>query len=106
MFLRKYWVPLTVFLVLIVGVSLYYLQTRPPKEPIVIYKTTEVEKPATEAPVEETQQGGHSHEDGTWHEGPHEAHTPSAAPAVENTAPPGAATKPDFPSVDPNEGSR
>ena len=76
MFFRKYWVPLTVFLVLIVGVSVYYLQTRPPKEPIVIYKTTpvEAEKPTPEAPVEETQQGGHFHADGTWHEGPHEAH--------------------------------
>ena len=89
MFIRKYWVPLTVFLVLIVGVSVYYLQTRPPKEPIVIYKTTpvEVEKPTTEAPVEETQQGGHFHADGTWHEGPHEAHAPPAAPAVQNTPP-------------------
>ena len=103
MFIRKYWVLLSVFLVLIVGVSVYYLQTQPPKDPIVIYKTTEVEKPTTEAPVEETQQGGHFHEDGTWHEGPHEAHAPPAAPAVENTAPPGTATKPDFPSVDPNE---
>lgn len=87
MFIRKYWVPLSVFLVLIVGVSVYYLQTRPPKEPIVIYKTTEVKKPTTEAPVEETQQGGHFHEDGTWHEGPHEAHAPPAAPAVQNTPP-------------------
>ena len=81
MFFRKYWVPLTVFLVLIVGVSVYYLQTRPPKEPIVIYKTTEVEKPTTEAPVEETQQGGHFHEDGTWHEGAHEAHQNPASPS-------------------------
>ena len=40
MFIRKYWVPLSVFLLLIMGVSVYYLQNRPPKDPIVIYKTT------------------------------------------------------------------
>ncbi|MCY3743065.1 MAG: hypothetical protein OXH00_18770 [Candidatus Poribacteria bacterium] len=76
MFLRKYWVPLTVFLVLIVGVSVYYLQTRPPKEPIVIYKTTpvEIEKPTTEVEKSDASQGGHIHEDGTWHEGTHETH--------------------------------
>ena len=81
MFFRKYWVPLTVFFVLIVGVSVYYLQTQTPKDPIVIYKTTEVEKPTTKAPVKETQQGGHFHEDGTWHEGAHEAHQNPAAPS-------------------------
>ena len=97
MFIRKYWVPLTVFLVLIVGVSLYYLQTRLPKEPVVIYKTTEVEKPTTEAPVEETQQGGHFHEDGTWHEGPHETHeTPNGAIPAQ---PPVAASRDYTPTV-------
>lgn len=39
MFIRKYWIPLTVFFLAIVGVSLYYLQTRPPKVPIVITNT-------------------------------------------------------------------
>ena len=81
MFIRKYWIPLSVFIIAIVGVSLYYLQTRPPKEPIVIYKPVEplpkptVEKPEveTEAPVGDTSQGGHSHEAGTWHDQPNEA---------------------------------
>ena len=74
MFGRKYWIGLTVFLVAIVGVGLYYLQTRPPKDPIVIYKPVEpIEKPTTEAPVGDTSQGGHRHADGTWHEVPHEA---------------------------------
>ena len=74
MFLRKYWLPLSVFLVAIVGVGLYLLATQPPKEPIVIYKAVEpIEKPTTEAPVGEISQGGHVHADGTWHDGPHDA---------------------------------
>ena len=72
MFLRKYWIPLSVFIVAIVGVGLYLLATQPPKDPIVIYKAVEpIEKPTTEAPVGEISQGGHVHADGTWHEGPH-----------------------------------
>ena len=39
MFLRKYWRPLSVFIVAIAGVGIYLLATQPPKEPIVIYKT-------------------------------------------------------------------
>lgn len=76
MFLRKYWIGLTVFLVVIVGVGLYSLQTRPPKDPIVIYKPVEpIEKPTEQPKAEvpsETDKGGHFHADGTWHEGPHE----------------------------------
>ncbi|MYB92783.1 hypothetical protein F4054_13400 [Candidatus Poribacteria bacterium] len=76
MFIRKYWLPLSVFLVAIAGVGLYLLATQPPKEPIVIYKVVEPEKPTeqpkAEAPVGDTSQGGHVHADGTWHEGPHE----------------------------------
>lgn len=34
-------------------------------------------QPTAKAPVGDTSQGGHFHEDGTWHEGPHE--TPSLA---------------------------
>ena len=82
-------------------VSVYFLRTDLPEEPIKIYTPVEpTPKPKAEAPIGETEQNGHVHEDGTWHEGVHEAHAP---PAVPNTAPPGAATTPDFPSVDPNE---
>lgn len=78
MFIQKYWVPLTVFVIAIAGVSLYYLQTHPPKDPIVNYKPVEpLEKPTTEVSVGDTSQGGHFHADGTWHEGPHE--TPPTA---------------------------
>ena len=75
MFLRKNWLPLSVFIVAIVAVGLYLLTTQTPKDPI-INKTTEVEKPQAEVPVGDTSQGGHFHEDGTWHAGPHE--TPRA----------------------------
>ena len=71
MFIRKNWLPLSVFLIAIVMVGLYVLQTRPEKGPIKIYKTTEVEKPKEKAPVGDTSQGGHFHDDGTWHDAPH-----------------------------------
>ena len=103
MFLRKYWIPLSVFLVAIVGVGLYYLQTRPPKDPIVIIKPVDVEKPKeTEAPVGDTSQG-HFHADGTFHQGTHEADAPPAVSASKSYIPEGAAVSPNFPPVDPNE---
>jgi len=79
MFIKKYWLPLSVCLVAIVGVGIYYLATQLPPDPIVTYTAVEpLEKskkvPKTEMPVgEETPQGGHTHEDGPWHAGPHEA---------------------------------
>lgn len=75
MFIRKYWLPVTVFLVAIVGVGLYYLQTRLPKDPIVIIKPVEPLPKSEVAEVVEgdTSQGGHFHADGTWHDGRHEA---------------------------------
>ena len=84
MFLRKYWIPISVFLVAIVGIGLYMLATQPPPEPVKIYKVVEpIEKPpqqptTAQAPVGDTSQDGHFHADGTWHEGPHEpvAETP------------------------------
>ena len=80
MFLRKNWLPISVFLLAIVAVGLYYLQTQQTlKDPIVIYKATpvEVEKPTTEAQKDDASQDGHFHADGTWHEGPHDAHAPA-----------------------------
>ncbi|MDE0400287.1 MAG: hypothetical protein OXL96_21030 [Candidatus Poribacteria bacterium] len=88
MFIRKYWIPLSVFIVAIVGIGLYYLQTRPPKDPIIIYKPVEpLPKSEVKAPVGDTSQGGHIHADGTWHEGPHyDAPTVSAEPVDIETA--------------------
>ena len=78
MFIRKYWIPLSVFILAIAGVGFYLLATRPPKDPIMIYKaveplpkSTETEKPTAQAPIEETDTGGHFHTDGTWHDEPH-----------------------------------
>ena len=77
MFLRKYWIPITVFIVAICAVGLYYLQTQPPKEPIVIYKPVEpLPKSEVKAPVGDTSQGGHVHADGTFHAGPHDTPPP------------------------------
>ncbi len=82
MFIRKYWLPLSVFIVAIAGVGLYLLSIQPPPEPIIIYKAVEplekpTEQPQTEMPVvektEQPQQGGHTHADGTWHAGAHDA---------------------------------
>ncbi len=91
-----------IFVFLICGVvSVYFLRPDVPEEPLKIYTPVEpMPKPKTEAPVGETEQDGHFHADGTWHEGAHDAHAP---PAVPGAAPPGVATTPDFPPVDPNE---
>ena len=83
MLLRKYWIPLLVFIVAIVGVGLYYLQTRPAKPPILIVKPVEYEKPAAKAPVgEPPEQVGHVHEDGTFH-----ADTPAPVATPPRTGP-------------------
>ncbi|MYH83745.1 hypothetical protein F4141_23935 [Candidatus Poribacteria bacterium] len=91
MFLRKYWIPLSVFLVAIAGIGLCLLATQPPKEPIKIYKAVEPEKPTQQpipqAPVGDTSQGGHVHADGTWHEGPHEQVADAQAPQTETPQP-------------------
>lgn len=102
MFIRKYWLPLSVFLVTIAGIGLYLLATQPPKEPIKIYKVVEPEKP-TEQPITEvspegdTSQGGHIHADGTWHEGPHEAPVELPSTDVGETSAPVATPTPTGP---------
>ena len=80
MFVRKYWLPFSVLIVSIAGVSLYLLtiQTQPPQDPIVIIKPVEplpksTAQASSEAPVGDTSQGGHFHEDGTFHAEPHDA---------------------------------
>lgn len=91
MFLRKYWIPLSVFVVAIVGVGFYMLATQPPPEPVKIYKTVKpIEKPTQQPtveapPVEDTSQGGHFHADGTWHEGPHDAPVEQPSTDVDET---------------------
>ena len=93
MFIKKYWLPLTVLIVAIVGVGLYLKTTQPPPEPVIIYKPVEpLEKPPetpkeTEAPIGDTSQGGHFHADGTWHEGAHEPVEPQPTAEVSEPEP-------------------
>ena len=48
-----------------------------------IKEFTSEQKPTTETPVGDTSQGGHVHNDGNWHEGPHETPaTPVESPSV------------------------
>ena len=78
MFLRKHWFGLSFLFVCGVIVSLFFILQPTPKAPIKIYKPVEpLEKPTAETPVTETPtQGGHSHADGTWHEGPQDVPPP------------------------------
>ena len=94
MFLRKNWLPITVFLVVIAVVCVYMIHTQPPKDPIVIYKAveplekpTETEKSTAEVVKSDTSQGGHFHADGTWHGGPHDAPVESPLEAPVTTPP-------------------
>ena len=84
MFLRKYWLPLSVFLIAIVGVGLYVLQTRPPKPPITILKPVDVETKPKPPPPGQTAESGHWHGD-EWHSQPHDAPAPAevATPEVQ-----------------------
>lgn len=89
MFIRKYWLPISVFIVAIVGIGLYLLATQPPKEPIVIYKPVEpIEKPTQQPKAEvvedDTSQGGHFHADGTWHAEPHIEQTVGKTTTLQN----------------------
>ena len=72
MFLRKNWLPLLLFVMMICAVSLYILTTQAHKEPIKTHKPVEVENPATPKPPPpgETAENGHWHGD-EWHAEPH-----------------------------------
>ena len=88
MFIRKYWIPLLVFIIAIVGVGLYVLQTRPPQEPILIIKPVEFEKQPAKAPVvEQPEPVGHVHEDRTRHEGAQAPVAVKHAPQTETPQP-------------------
>ena len=84
MFLRKNWLPIAVFLLAIIGVGLYLLQTQPPKDPIVIYKAAEVETKPKPPPPGETYETGHWHGD-EWHKGSHDAHAQVTTPEAQGT---------------------
>lgn len=82
MFLRKYWLPLTVFvLIALMGCGLFYGRKAAKQEPVKVYKPVEVEKPAPPKPPPpgETAESGHWHGD-VWHAEPHE---PEKLPLVD-----------------------
>lgn len=68
------------------AVSVYFLRRDTPETPIKIYKPVETEQPPepsnAEAPVEDTSQGGHVHEDGTFHAESHKTPEPVESPPV------------------------
>ena len=107
MFIRKNWLPLSVFLIAIVMVGLYVLQTRSPeKAPIKVYKTTEVEKSTQpQAPVGDASQGGHFHEDGTWHPGSHADHEAHSRGTSTQPASPDAPTETSVTHAEGGQGS-
>ena len=68
------------FFVLCVGGSLLYMQHVEQQMARELVETQErlkvwpeKQNPTAEVPEGDTSQGGHVHEDGTWHEGPHDA---------------------------------
>lgn len=97
MFIRKSWLPVSVFLIAIIGVGLYLLTTQTPKAPLKSYKPVEVRKiEATPKPPPpgETYETGHWHGD-EWHA--NDAHAPAEVatpPSEPNTPPSRVATAP------------
>lgn len=92
MFIRKYWLPLTVFvLIALMGCGLFYGRKSAKQEPVKIYKAVEVKKkPKPKPPPPGANPNGHWHGD-EWHAEPHETeklplvdasekHNPVAAP--------------------------
>ena len=79
MFIRKYWLPLSVFIVTIAGVCLYLLQAQSPKEPIMVIKPVEIKKStatqrrktqtqnASPTDVVEKKEGEPFHDTDAWH---------------------------------------
>ena len=102
LFSNRFFIGVLVLVVCCVGI-LYFLRTQTPKEPVVIYKPVEVEKPKETKPPVGDPSEGHVHADGTFHEGTHEADDPPAVSASKSYIPEGAAVTPDFPPVDPTQ---
>lgn len=101
MFIRKHWIPLSVFGVAICVLGFFLLRSDVPQEPIKIYKTTtpaprvskakktalgqgqqevdshsHTEESGRDAEFANTAEGGHFHADGTWQAQPHNQPNP------------------------------
>ncbi len=78
MLAKRFWIPVLIVLLAVVGIGLFYgqhiaKQSVTDQEPIKIYKAVEVEKPAAAPkppPPGETHETGHWHGD-VWHAVPH-----------------------------------
>ncbi|MDE0424694.1 MAG: hypothetical protein OXN25_07495 [Candidatus Poribacteria bacterium] len=83
---KKLWLPILIVLLIVIGIGVWRGQQVSEQAPIKVYKPVEVED--TEVPPkvdDETAQGGHFHEDGTFHTEPHEANgmeTPTSGEAA------------------------
>ena len=88
MFIRKHWLPISVFIVAVACVGFYLLTTQPQPDPIIIYKAIELdtkpkEEPKTETAVDEKPpQPGHTYADeNAGHEGVPEVPAPVESPS-------------------------
>ncbi|MDE0423982.1 MAG: hypothetical protein OXN25_03820 [Candidatus Poribacteria bacterium] len=69
---KKIWLPILIVLLIAIGIGVWHGQRVANQAPIKVYKPVEVEKTEVPPKVDETVQGGHFHEDGTFHAEPHE----------------------------------
>ena len=102
MLLRKYWIPILILLVIVMGCGLFYGRKTANQEPVKIYKPVEVKiKPP---PPGETAESGHWHGD-VWHSTRHEPPKVSGGDAAPPPpAAPGSGRKqtPDAPQTPPH----
>lgn len=81
MFNRKRWLLLSVPFIIICAISIYLMISIVSDEPIKIYKPTKPLNKLEKSDMTVRSQGGHFHEDGTWHED-----TDTTEPAKSETA--------------------
>lgn len=84
MFMKKYWIPLLIVMLALVGCGLFYGCKVAKQEPVKVYKPVEVPQEATPKPPPpgETYETGHWHGD-EWHTEPHDTHAPAQPPQGE-----------------------
>ena len=75
---KKFWIPILIVLLAVVGCGLFYSKRIAQQERVNVHKPIEVEQPPTSKPPPpgETAESGHWHGD-EWHAEPHGAHPPA-----------------------------
>ena len=83
---KKFWIPILIVLLAVVGCGLFYSKRIAQQERVNVHKPIEVEQPPTSKPPPpgETAESGHWHGD-VWHAEPHK---PVAVSEAELTTPP------------------